>query len=319
MFKPDESLRITAANYHRATMDEWQAAFWNLYGAVDLQMPLYDMMLQLVGDSTRLAEAVRKRDYREAFPLLAQVFSWLSTMTSKVTLQNEMFADLGDGKSLSEIIWNKYPGICFFCFNAECFCPVMNVDDRSKVDREARKREQKVAIYMAQRSHNRPSTLDDWVTMFQGIYGGALRTRTVSEKTFHFLEEIGEVEVELRAADRILAGSIKPRTIEWEDEIADVFSWLTAVFLHIRGFMERANEFAEEYQRMRGVPGDDGKPVFRLPLFSEVLWNEFGDLSVGLRCHRCLKTRCDMTSVDDGEAVDNRSARLELATIPHRR
>lgn len=162
-------------------------------------------------------------------------------------------------------------------------------------------------------------TVDDWATMFEKIYGGTNRTRTSAEKTFHFLEEIGEVERELRAADRIRQRVIPRRTLEWEDEIADVFSWLMAVFLHIRGRMDRSKSFLLEYQRKTKT--SLGAEVAQLPLprFSELLWMEFGDPNVGLRCHRCLKTRCDMTIAQDLVAIDNRESPPEAYVIPARR
>lgn len=128
VFEPDPSARITADNFTTASLDAWQAAFWNLYGTVDLDIPLYDMMLQLVGDSTSLAEAIRKRDYTEAFPVLPRIFSWLTTMVSKVRVQTSEYADIGDGKSLSEIVWNKYPSICYHCGFDRCVCILYDVD-----------------------------------------------------------------------------------------------------------------------------------------------------------------------------------------------
>jgi hypothetical protein len=70
---------------------------------------MHDMMLQLVGDSTRLAEAMRKRDYTEAFPLLPRLFSWLTTMVTQVAEENATYDLLGNGKSLSALVPARRP------------------------------------------------------------------------------------------------------------------------------------------------------------------------------------------------------------------
>jgi len=329
VFRPDESARITVENWATASLDTWQSAFWSLYGPVDRSFPLYDMMLQLVGDATSLAEAVRKREYAEALPLMPRIFSWLSNMVAKVAVQNDRYHDLGDGKSLSDIVWNKYPCICYTCGFERCDCILYDVDQEKdargeseyerELAREERKQRQRHVVAEAQQNHTKPVALDDWAIMFEKIYGGVNRTRTSAEKTFHFLEEVGEVEKELRAADRMKAGAMPRHPLEWEDEIADVFSWLMAVFLHVRGHLDRANVFIGDYQRGLRIPPDRCAGQVPLPRFSEVVWAQFGDETVGLRCHRCHKTRCDMTITTDPGSIDNRQLPQEKYLIPRRR
>lgn len=330
MFRPDSEVRITADTYASATLDEWQSAFWNLYGSVDQHIPLYDMMLQLVGDSARLAEAIRKRNYIEAFPVIPRMLSWLTTMVTKVAVNNARYHDLGRGRSLAEIVWNKYPTICYQCLHSRCTCILRDIDaekdqlarlteDEYTERQAAIKQEREVAIEQAQRENTRPAKLDDWVKMFDTIYSGVNRTRTSAEKTFHLLEEIGEVERELRSADRIRARVAPPRALEWEDEIADVFSWLMAVFLHVRRRMDRSDAFAIEYRRITHPGAEHSVDAPDLPTFPSLLWAEFGDPQVGIRCHRCRKTRCDMTTSTSLEASDNRQDSAGPVVIPERR
>jgi NTP pyrophosphatase (non-canonical NTP hydrolase) len=315
MYSPDPDARITIENFRTASMDEWQSAFWNLYKSVDSYLPMYDMTLQLVGDSARLAEAVRKRSFGDALPLMAHIFSWLTTMVSKAGLQHDEFENFSAHSRFAEIIWHKYPGICYLCGRSECLCPILSVDDPKT--RATSERAVQGDLLRARRRPTPDWTPDGWIDQFDRIYGGANTTRSLDVKAFHFFEEVGEVEVELRTADRLYAKTISHTEIHWEDELADVFSWLTALFLHVRGYVAKANVFIEAYEKRMGR-----EPTFSLPTptFSEIVWAEFGDSIVGLRCHRCRKTRCDLTVVGPNtRAIDNSLIASAPIQIPRRR
>ena len=65
--------------------------------------------------------------------------------------------------------------------------------------------------------------------------------------------------MELRKADRQhedLATRGKTSKIEWEDEVADVFSWLTAVYLHLRGVVRDLEPLIEAF----GAPSGPEDP-----------------------------------------------------------
>jgi hypothetical protein len=80
-------------------------------------------------------------------------------------------------------------------------CPALHVDSMTREERKSYK--EKVSAKLdAARRQAKPTTLDEWVEMFEDIYGTVNASRSSAQKTFHFLEEIGEVEVELRKADR---------------------------------------------------------------------------------------------------------------------
>jgi hypothetical protein len=53
-------VQITSRNFGSSSLDDWQLAFYDLYGDIDRDLPLYDIMLQIVADSTRIAEAMRR-------------------------------------------------------------------------------------------------------------------------------------------------------------------------------------------------------------------------------------------------------------------
>src|SRR5664279_2213495 len=107
---------LTQDNFLEATLDDWQSAFWTLYGQTDMDLKLHELMMQLVVDSTRLSEAIRKGRYDEALSCLPRVFSWLCSLCSKCIHGGDAFRDLSpSGHLLSEVIWDKYPGLCALC------------------------------------------------------------------------------------------------------------------------------------------------------------------------------------------------------------
>jgi hypothetical protein len=298
-------------NFESASLDQWQKAFYVLYGNVDQKLPLYDIMLQMVADSARIAEAMRRGSYHAALNEIPKIFSWLCSMTSKVARNQEQYDDIGGKKSLADLIWNKYPGVCAFCAEPKCHCPALHVDAMTQQEREKHLEKVKDKLNAA-RQNPRPTKLNDWVQMFEDVYGTVNASRSSAQKTFHFLEEIGEVEVELRKADRQKAGlnvlgnkklkleyrgEVPYAKIEWEDEVADVFSWLTAVYLHLKGGLDDTIKliaaFAEDGQA--DVASAPLKPIYS---FANWVWRAFenkeGD-KIGLRCHRCHKTECDCT------------------------
>jgi NTP pyrophosphatase (non-canonical NTP hydrolase) len=288
---------ITEATYDSASLDDWQAAFWHLYGHQDATASMYDLVLQMIADATRLAEAIRKRKPAEALPYIPRVFSWLCAMVSKCADKPALYGDLVRTNQLSEIVWQKYPNVCSLCAASPCVCSFIEAASlRSRDPR--RKTAERAAMLQSARSRREsmPATLDDWSKMFQEIYGISHGNLSLSDKGLHFFEEVGEVEVELRKADRVRHGVVPPGRadeyahIEFQDEIADVFSWLVSIYLDIMVELERASDFMETFLEKRG--STDGKRSgVAGPPFSHWIWVEFGS-SAGLACHVCKERRC---------------------------
>lgn len=287
---------ITREFHQRAPLDYWQDEFYSLYGHIDADLHLYDIMLQIVADASRIAEAMRRGEYSVALPYIPRVFSWLCSLTSKCRLNRDKFGDLSTGRRLSEIIWEKYPNLCYFCAQPRCMCPAIHVDGMTAEERSRQLGSVHVALEQARASRERPITLDEWVEMFERVYGAVNAARSSAEKTFHFLEEVGEVEIELRKADRILnglpiSGEERAKGIQLEPEIADVFSWLVSVYLHMRGFHTDLNKLVKTFELVPGFEATHDAPIRLKPLlsFSSWVWAVFGnhETGIGLRCHRC--------------------------------
>jgi NTP pyrophosphatase (non-canonical NTP hydrolase) len=285
----------TEETYAQLTLDEWEDAFWGLYGGYDRELPLYDIMLQLVNDGSHTAEAARKHDFAEAIPYVARMFSWLCTMVTKVRVQ--AFHDLSNGTRLSDLIWVRYPRLCCLCGRQPCVCG-SDVDYVSKQTRQAME-EAAERRFQESRQLTRPDRLDEWVEMFDHIYGQINQSKSLEDKTFHLLEEIGEVEQELRKADRIMSGAIPRgqevayREIDWEAEVADVFSRLTSLIVHIRHSIDKRLRVVGDSQAWidgeLSLPTSGLRPTVRP--FSYWLWRAFSEDGT-FGCHRCHEPVC---------------------------
>jgi hypothetical protein len=137
-------VKITRKNFASVSLNDWQKSFHGLYGDVDRDLPLYDIMLQIVADSTRIAEAMRRGSYNTALPYIPRVFSWLCSMTSRVA-GDEQYRDIGGNKTLADLIWHKYPGVCAFCAEHKCRCPALHVDAMTREERDSHMRGVKVS------------------------------------------------------------------------------------------------------------------------------------------------------------------------------
>jgi hypothetical protein len=126
------------------------------------------------------------------------VFCWLCGFCS----ENK---DIIGTDKLSDIIWYKYPRVCSTCAvkinkglikeitsknGLKCTCD-RTADDRvnKKVDNE---------ILDGYRELEKPEALDEWVMMFEAIFGHRLHIQSLDSICFHFLEEVGEVTTALR-------------------------------------------------------------------------------------------------------------------------
>lgn len=275
---------FTDATVESLTIDEWQAAFWELYGGQDRASPLYMMMLHMFVHATHLAEAARKGRLAEALPHVPHMFSWLANLATKVRVEDK-YADLGITGWLSDIVWHKYPYLCCLCAQAPCVCASLGVDTLSKEQRRGIMTERALLLDSARAfSSDRPERINDWVHMFHEIYGPAHSSLTLSHKMLHFVEEVGELEIELRTADRVRAGLLPPGTsIDLGGEVADLVSWIASICVHVDKALDDARHFTGAFTAMSSeAPG--------LSL-SAWLWREFGAAD-GIRCYVCRGMPC---------------------------
>lgn len=257
---------VTKQTYRSATLDDWQDSFAVLFDDAESDLPMTELLRHLVVDSTKLTEAVRKERYDEALSWFPKMFSWVCSIGTR----GAQFDDLSpDAERLSAVVWHKFPNVCSLCAEARCICATLDADAMNKKERDEM-RVPKLSRARA-RLEDMPGPLDAWVEMFDRIYGVPHSTTSAAMKIMHYWEEVGELENELWHADRRRHEG-KQAPSEWEDELADVFSWLVSTFLHIRRYVTRSeqlmNAFDSNVRRIgRGTPLSLG-----MPTFAELVW-----------------------------------------------
>lgn len=307
-------MKIAGDNIGQMPLDEFVRAVAGIYSAQDEKRSIWDIWLHAVHHAASIGEEARK--YKPGEKLLWEIadFSmWLFTFVSKI---NGPFGSTADGQRIeestirtemifSDLIWNKYPGICPVCFgrrmnhNIEmssdkltkpCDCLLHPVETRSQS--QIRTHVSKLRRYAKEQLGNKPMSVDRWQQMFQDIYETNLRHLNLTDIAFHLLEEVGEVSdamVRMYTYDieGFQAGEPSWRQISLENEIADVSSWLFTLVNHLQLIPEIAIVFQ--------------KFVFRYTVLKEtkitlsgIIWRRYGSDDIGsLYCpHACKKQIC---------------------------
>jgi NTP pyrophosphatase (non-canonical NTP hydrolase) len=315
-------VNITKANIANVSLDEFVAAVAGIYKRQDKKRSIWDIWLHTVNHAAAIGEEARK--YKPGEELLQEIadFSmWLftfvgkseSTFGSVAGRQRIEESTVRTQMTFSDIIWNKYPGVCPLCFGRRvdqgisasdtklmepCECLIhpietryqeMTPEERERVDRLRTKR---LRQYATEHISDKPSSVDGWQQMFRHIYEPNLRHLRLTDIAFHLLEEVGEVSNAMLRTytydkEKFQAGEPAWRQIALENEIADVSSWLFTLINHL----ELMPEIARAFQKF--VFKDIVIPDKKIML-SGIIWRRYGsdDLD-SLYCpHICKKPVC---------------------------
>lgn len=278
---------ISPNDLGKASLDDWVEEFYAIYKDVDRKRSVQDMLLNLVHNGSKVGQAVRTSDLTQAYKQVAHAFCWLATYVAKCSDDNpsnniERVYMLD--KPFREIVWNKYPSVCYRCGTKPCkgsSCP-MGEDDWNPDTKLER------AI---ERTWESPPTLDGWVDMFDAIYSEAHRTLSLEYICFHFMEEIGEIADAMRKlthfrgtnTETLQGGELDryimaKHSLEWE--LADVFSWTCSLIDKVNQLIKNVEDYRAVYYK--------GKPQHEKVLLSQVLWNEYksnkGDFMCCMYC-----------------------------------
>ncbi len=269
-------------------IDDWEAEFDEIYGRVDQQRSIAEMWLLMMEDASQLAEAIRREKYGEALQKLAHVFGWTCSFVARCRASDMKDTAFRLEKTLSEIVWQKYPHCCALCGHSRCICAVVRGELEELSPAEKKKRKASVANELAiarQRVELRPKTLDDFVKMFNHIYKGAHYNLPIEAILLHFLEEVGEVSScirEIREQDgKKNDGELRA---DLEEEIADIFSWTASA-------LSKLDYILGAYKQL-GAGHDKIAQTASLSL-SCIVWQEFqDDTQQHLWCGKCRSRQC---------------------------
>lgn len=302
-------------------LDKFVDAASGIYVDKDKTRSVWDVWLHATHHAAAIGEEVRKSKPGEKLLIeIADFAMWLFTFAGKIKGNFSTFVDDGSfqnrveentikaDKGFSDIIWNKYPGMCPVCFwhryengvdlssgefSKACDCLIREVETRN----QSKKREHLVELRNYAKDHiaEKPTDVDGWQFMFRKIYEANLRLIDFVDIGFHLLEEVGEVSNSMVRMYTYKTGKegdfrrLEPkwRQIWLEEEIADVTSWLFTLVNHLRFVPEIANTF------QRYLYAADPYRLAEDIRLSRIVWNRYGNDGLAeFICPFCKRKIC---------------------------
>lgn len=312
-----------------------------IYSNKDIYRSVWDIWLHATHHAAAIGEEVRK--YKPGQKLLNEIADfamWLFTFTEKIRgpfedLKEEYLKEnnirIGEftirtERIFSDIIWNKYPGVCPICFwrrvnngiksSAEiekpCDCLIHDVENRDKADTEEEKKKKEknnqervkaLRKYARSRLENKPATIDGWQEMWRKLYEANLRQISLVDIGFHLLEELGEVSdamLRMYSYTETFDGQPRWNQIWLEEEVADVFSWL----LTLVNSLQIIPDITEQFLEHLGV-SDILKLHEHKIMLSRIIWHRYGSTEhEDFRCQACNELPCECKLLLVGENIE---------------
>lgn len=193
------------------SLAEWQKHLDNLYGNVNKERSPRDVFGRLLEMMGGLCRGVRDNDKEKIKTFSPRTLAWLLAYAERLKVDLE--------PSLAH--W--FPGVCPHCrAQRDCKCILGH--------REKERLKDGPELESLRDQFRTPSSLQDWLSMFNRIFGFANREVGVAKIFMHILEELGENNEALRhrltTKPTISAETIQQHT---EQELCDLFAWYAAV------------------------------------------------------------------------------------------
>lgn len=322
-------MKITKDTIGGMPLDNFIKEVVGIYHIQDEKRSIWDIWLHASHHAASIGEEARK--YKPGEKLLAEIadFSmWLFTFVGKtkgsIGLPSEhqeievCTIRTNEKLEFSDIIWNKYPGICPVCFWRRinsgieisddnflkpCDCLIHEVESRDQS--RPKDNAKMLRDYAIQYYKHKPISVDQWQDMFKNIYQANLRHLSLIDIAFHLLEEVGEVCDAMSRMytyiDKEFCHGEPPWRQKWlENEIADVSSW---VFTLVNS-LELMPEIAKAFQKY--LIKDTILPTTKITL-SGIIWNRYGsEERESLYCpHICKEQvcKCPILLVTDKDSL----------------
>jgi NTP pyrophosphatase (non-canonical NTP hydrolase) len=281
--------KITKSNYANASVNMWQQHFKDIYGKKNKDLSSEELWFRVFENSSKVAENLRRYKYAAAFESLAHVTCWLLGFSTRIE------------KNVEDVVWKKYPYICPYCRKEKedvvrpCSCGTMRtqLEEAESAKKEKMVREEMMKYYAERFKDKKPKKLDDWVTMYEQLYGNITYSIPIEHIGFHLMEEIGEVsrclrrrkEFEKRVGRGLEDGTdLQMARAQFDkdldSEIADVFSWTCTLVHKIRSLAKALEDFQDHMSEMMQIKVTlrSREYKFELPeiTFSDVLYMIYG-------------------------------------------
>lgn len=191
----------TTRNIRPQTAGEWRLLFREIYGEHNRDgYTLEQIEIQLWNQHSKIAKAIRKRDFAGLPTQFAVFFGWYMAYLEEIGLDFE------------EAAWYKYPNVCLTCFVSEdCDC----IRHKKKYNPT----HPDLVIYRRD-SMKMPHTIPEWQAMADRLFETINSLQSWENIWFHLVEEIGELSTEVALWD---GNDPIPGTLK--EEAGDVFLW----------------------------------------------------------------------------------------------
>ena len=184
-------------------LDEFVSDINKLYEQSDCERDFKDILIHFNEDVGRCFQLINRKRSEEIEDVLPSIFKWFCALYAKYR---------NDKILVSDILWNKFPGICPYCKKQTCNCGVAKGVLDIKYIKEA----------AASGKDNKPSSINEWQEHFQKIYPrGADSSFNINVN--RLAEELSELSEAYRKS------FIKKDIPCIEMELADVFSWIMGI------------------------------------------------------------------------------------------
>ena len=196
-------------------LDQFVTVVAKVYSAQDEKRSIWDVWCHTIHHAAAIAEEVRKSpDGRKLLGEIADFSLWLFAIVEK------LHGEIGKPKTIndppqesiirikntcSDLLWNKYPGICPGCFvrrtekrrgcNVDfldpCDCLLYEVKNLDQSEKRNRTRGLRA---LGNDNHtSKPKGIDEWQKTFARIFRANIRHLALRDMALHLLEEIGEM------------------------------------------------------------------------------------------------------------------------------
>lgn len=251
------------------TLNEWVAEFHQIYYPINKERSPSGIWCHVVEHAAQIHEDLRTADYSGVLNHLPRVFCWLCGFIMRASAADTLHLS----PSLEDIILSKFPRQCFYCGACPCACAggahMQNLAEKRRnyaalKERALKRKAELVAV------DDVPRSLSDFIAMFGEIFGHRNFDMPDVVIVAHFQEEIGEVAEDMNKIynNRLLKDPAeRTTTTDLEDEIADAFTWMVAIYRKVDYILGGARHFLERQNQ----PMDGGTTSLGVP-FEELIW-----------------------------------------------
>lgn len=302
-----------------ATLDDLIQDIHIVWVKKDSQRTIYDTLLHTVNHASKLGEQVRRGEYKGVLDELGDTVMWFLTLVGKLQQPVEQRSKTNreailfyTPRTLTDIVWNKYPYVCPACFlrlsrentsvdpwKRPCDCLLNPRLAEERTEEEKAETEMALRDFAENHKDNKVEKLAGLEEMFASLFVANYENLPLESIAFHLLEEVGEVSDALirmytyntnRTPD---PGQIfESRRAHLESEIADVVSWIFAVSIKVKLLFKI-------YDKLPSKVGLEPFETTSTPRaqqinLANILWNRYGDRNTGfLYCPSCGRDECD--------------------------